>query len=142
MSNREYYAILNTIQNASSVKDFDNIMPCVTSQDDILSLDKNGITYTSIYSKCYDNVCISESRQSGKIIALKDSNIPQIAYVADGKGDRYCFKIMELIERLAKGNYINPRTDLMFSEITLTQMLMKYEKEIKMYKIHLDIIRN
>jgi len=143
MSNREYYAILNTLENARTASDFETVIPCKISKSDTLSLDKNGIKYTSIYSKCYDNVCISESGQSGKIVAVKGGDIPQIAYIADGNGknNRYCFKMIDLVEQLAKGDYINPRTGLMFSEIALSQMLIKYEKEIKMYKRHMDILR-
>lgn len=160
MSNREYYAILNTLENTLSFNqnnddNLKEILPCEVSKDESLSLDEKGIHHTSIYSKCYDSVCISESNQSGKIISFSNNiAVPQIAYVADnkpdnnksedgkkpGNGKKHCFKLMELIEQLAKGNYINGQTGEMFSELALHQMLTKYEKEIKMYKRHLDII--
>ncbi len=143
MSNREYYVILNTIENAV-VGNLKEIIPCTISKDDILSLTDGGIKYTTIYSKCYDNVCISETRQSGKIISTAQGDIPQIAYVADGtdKNNKHCFKVMDLVKQLAKGNYINSNTNSMFSDLLLSQLLSKYEKEIKMYKRHIDILRN
>ena len=141
MYNREFYAILNTLENASSANDFDNIIPCVINKDDTIALNKEGIQYTSIYSKCYDNVCISESGQSGKIVSLSNNEIPQIAYVADGKNERYCFKMMELVKQLSNGDYINSQSGKMFSELALSQMILKYEKEIKMHKRHMDILR-
>ena len=146
MSNREYYAILNTIQTASSSKDFENIIPCVTTQDDAIYLEKDGIYHTSIYSKCYNNVCLSESQQTGKIISLT-SDIPQIAYVAEGSDTDtntdigvYCFKIIDLIEQLSRGDYTNPNTGKIFSNRVLNQLLSKYDKEIKMYKKYLTIL--
>ena len=148
MANREYYAILNTLETGND-DNLNNILPCEMSTDNILSLTDSDIKYTTVYSKCYDNVCISEATQRGKIINMvgskSDSDIPQVAYVADmnnGVGTKYCFKIMDIIERLAKGDYINPRTGTMFSEIALSQLLYKYDKEIKMYKKHLDILNS
>lgn len=136
MSNREYFAILNTLETCKSCENTGSIeiFPCKTTQDDSVYLNNN-IVYTSIYEQCYENVCISESIQRGKIISLKSgSDIPQVAYVGDGKGTKFCFKVMELIEQLARGNYINPQNNEMFSDTVLNQLLSKYNKEIKMYK--------
>lgn len=140
MSNREYFAILNTIETFNSCKNAGDIeiFPCKTTQDDSVYLNDN-IVYTSIYEQCYENVCISESVQRGKIISLKSgSDIPQVAYVGDGKGAKFCFKVMDLIEQLARGNYINAKNDEMFSDTVLNQLLAKYDKEIKMYKRFLE----
>jgi len=136
MSNREYFAVLNTIETCKSCENTGNIeiFPCQTKQDDSVYLNKD-IVYTSIYEQCYENVCISESVQRGKIISLKsDSDIPRVAYVGDGKGTKNCFKVMELIEQLARGNYVNSKSNEMFSDLILGQLLSKYDKEIKMYK--------
>lgn len=145
MANREYYAILNTIENSNSCGgngDLDSIISCRVTKDNILSLTlSEGINHVSIYSKCYDSVCISESGQTGKIISLgKGGDIPQIAYVADGPSDRFCFLTIDLIKQLAKGDYINPKSGVLFSTTLLDQLLHKYEKEIKMYKKYIDIL--
>ena len=135
MSNREYFAILNTIETTDSCDiNLKKIFPCQVTQDESIFLDKN-IVATTIYSECYENVCISEAVQRGKIISLRSGDeIPQVAYVGDGKGTKYCFKVMELIEQLARGDYINSQTNEKFNDLILGQLLNKYQKEIKMYK--------
>lgn len=145
MYNREYFAVLNSLERAKcNNRNLEEILPCGSSNTDSLYLSDNKLKYTTIYSQCYDNVCMSEAEQLGKIIALGNGNdeIPQIAYVADGnkKSDRYCFRVMSLIKQLSEGNYINPKTGAMFSPLLLEQLLSKYEKEIKMYKRHLEIL--
>ena len=161
MSNREYYAILNTLENAVIADDFENLLPCMKEKVDTLFLrapsvslfsnasppgmNKNRIIHSSLYSNCYNHVCISETVQQGKIISFSGNNeIPQVAYVADTSDQnspkKYCFEVMKLVEQLAKGDYINPETNLMFSELTIQQLLQKYEKEIKMYKCHLELL--
>ncbi len=135
MANREYFSILNTLETAQPSDDLDNIIPCTVSTDEIIGLSQNA----TIYSQCYDNVCIAESQQSGKIISFSNA-IPQVAYVAD-QTERYCFPLMEIIQQLAQQNYINPQTNQRFADITLKQLLTKYEKEIKMYKYYLETLK-
>ncbi len=149
MNNREYYAILNTIQKAGS-KDLNNIIPCKPNpvaepmKNTVIkqtTVDNDIIYYNSIYTKCYDNVCLHESEQKGKIVSVSGtkSSIPQIAYVSD-KSNNYCFSLMELVERFAMGNYDNPKTGTRFSNRTLSQVISKYNKEINMYRQYLDIL--
>ena len=144
MSNREYYAFLNAIQTASCAKDFENILPCVAEQAEELSVNTEGIYYNSLYSKCYDTVCLYEAEQKGKIINL-DGQIPQVAHVADKTSadyGKYCFPLMELIKQLSEGNYINPQSKQRFSDRTLSQLLAKYKKEVAMYRKHLEILQS
>jgi len=149
MSNKEYYAILNTIQTAGSVKDFKKILPCLDSSDNNSinnSIDINGY-HNSVYSKCYNKICLYEKQQRGKIISF-NNKIPSVAYVADnpegfdkyGNIKGYCLNMMKLIKRLAEENYINPKTGNLFSSTALRQLLSKYNKEIKMYQKHLELI--
>ncbi len=144
MSNREYYAILNAIETASCVKDFENIIPCQAERTEELTVNDKGIYYNSLYSKCYDTVCLYEAEQKGKIVNL-DGQIPQVAYVADKTSTdygKYCFPLMELIKQLAECNYINPQSSRRFSERTLSQLLAKYKKEVAMYRKHLEILQS
>lgn len=141
MSNREYYAILNAIQMTNCSPNLDNIIPCQSVDSDTLTVGDN-IYYNSLYSKCYDNICIYEGEQKGKVVSLSNSDVPKVAYVAtnnNGKIDKQCFPIMELIGQLAIGNYVNPKTNTPFSERTLSQILDKYHKEIAMYRRYLEI---
>ena len=135
MANREYFSILNTIETADPSDDLDNIIPCTVSTDEIIGLSQNA----TIYSQCYDNVCIAESQQSGKIISFSNT-IPQVAYVAD-QSERYCFPLLDIIKQLAQQNYINSQSNRGFADITLKQLTTKYEKEIKMYKYYLDTLK-
>ena len=133
MNRREVHSILNTVETADGYDSFENIIPCQAETLDTLAMEEKGLQYSTIYSDCYNNICISESQQKGKIVSL-NSDIPQIAYVADEQDrTKYCFNLMDLIERLANGNYINSQSGRMFSKTTLDQILTKYEKEIKMY---------
>lgn len=145
MSNREYFALLNAVQMAGCAKDFEDIIPCRSDKTERLSVTKDSIYYNSVYSKCYDNVCLYEAEQKGKIVSINkvnNSEIPKVAYVADttknGTG-KYCFPMMELVGQLAAGNYVNLETGNRFSERTLSQILTKYHKEIAMYKKYLEI---
>lgn len=135
MALREYFSILNTLETADPADDLDNIIPCTVSVDNIIGIGEN----TNVYSQCYDHVCISEAQQSGKIISFK-SEIPQVAFVAD-QTERYCFPLLDLIKQLAENNYVNAQTNKKFSDITLTQLLLKYEKEIKMYRHYIDTLK-
>jgi len=161
MSNREYYAILNTIENANSngncntTEELENILPSFCQKDrkdqknkghsdeqgdEELSIKDNKIF--SLYSKCYDTVCLYESDQRGKIISLT-SDIPRVAYVADSHNNtntKFCFDVMKLVEQLAKEDYINPQTKIRFSDRTISQLMQKYRKEIAMYKKYLEIL--
>ena len=143
LTNKEYFAILNSIQTASS-SDFENILPCVTKQDEIISYDKEGIYYNSLYSKCYKNICLYESEQIGKIISTSGI-IPSVAYLTDfnksGQNKKYCFKMMELIERFARNDYTNSKTGTRFSDRTISQVISKFGKEIKMYRRYLSNIQ-
>jgi len=143
MNTREYYAILNSIQTASCSKDFENIIPCRAEQVEQFSINTESIYYNSLYSKCFGNVCLYEAEQKGKIINL-DGQIPQVAYVADKSSTqlKYCFQVMELIEQLARGDYVNSQSNRRFSNRTISQLLTKYKKEISMYRKHLDILRS
>ena len=135
MANREYFSILNTIETADPADDLDNIIPCTISTDEIIGLSQNA----TIYSQCYDHVCIAESQQSGKIISFSNT-IPQVAYVAD-QTERYCFPLMDIIKQLSQNNFVNSQTNQRFGDVTLKQLLTKYEKEIKMYKYYLDTLK-
>ena len=137
ISTKEYFAILNSIQTAFSTNDFKNILPCVNKKDTIISSDEDGIYYNSLYFKCYKNICLYESEQIGKIVST-DNIIPSTAYINKyGEEDKYCFNLMELIERFARGNYINPITNILFSDITISQIKSKFGREIKMYQQYL-----
>lgn len=131
MYRREYYAMLHTIENSDSYSD--NLLPCEINDQKTVTLNDEGIKYTTMYSECYEKICITENKQTGKIISLGNNDIPQVAYVGD-KGKKFCINLVDLIERLAKGNYINPDTNMEFSKTLISQLLSKYEKEIKMYK--------
>lgn len=140
MYNREYYAILNAIEKSRCVINLDEILQCDENKTQVFNIDNKDIYYNSLYSKCYENICIQESIQKGKIISL-NSNIPKIAYVSDENKDKiykFCFPIMELIEQFAKNDYINHQNNERFSERTIEQILNKYRKEIAMYKRYLN----
>jgi hypothetical protein len=142
MTNREYYAILNTIETAECLTTMEEILPWKETEDRKFTVSDDKIHYNSIYSKCYNNVCLSESEQKGKIISL-NSEIPKVAYVADTYSDsyeKYCFPMMELIERLAAGNYINQQSGKRFSDRAISQLLEKYRKEIAMCRKYLEIL--
>jgi hypothetical protein len=144
MSNREYYSILNAIETAECLPSLDEILPCQEVKDQNFTVTDGKIYYNSLYSKCYNNVCLAETEQKGKIISL-NSEIPKIAYVADIQSDAYskfCFPVMVLIERLANGNYINPKTVKRFSDRTISQLSDKYKIEIAMYRKYLEILNN
>ena len=144
ISNKEYYIMLNTIETATTSKDFQNIMPCGKDSVDSISINDKRLYFNSIYEKCQNKICVYEAEQVGKIISLSN-DVPKVAYVADKEGDKYqgyCFDILFLIERLAKGNYENPATDELFSDVTRDQLLSKYHKEIQMFKRYLLIIAN
>lgn len=134
MYRREYYAMLHTIENSES--NDNNLLPCEINDQKTITLNEEGIKYTTMYSQCYEKICITENKQTGKIVSLSDNNIPQIAYVGD-KGKKFCLNLVDLIGRLARGNYINPNTNMEFSKTLISQLLSKYEKEIKMYKYFL-----
>ena len=143
MSNREYYAILNAIETSECQSTIDDILPCEITKDTKINVD-NKITYNSLYGKCFDNVCLTEAEQKGKIISL-NSEIPQVAYVADKYNEKYnkfCFPLMEIVERVAKGNYINPNTNVRFSDRTISQIHDKYRKELAMYRKYLEILQS
>lgn len=142
MQNREYYAILNAIETSDCVTDLNNILPCDVSKSQEFTVNDTKIKYTSLYSKCYQTVCMYESEQRGKIISL-DSEIPQVAYVADkheGEYTKFCIPLMVLLQRLAKQNYDNPQTGIRFSDTLLSQLLDKYRVEIAIYQKYLKII--
>ena len=142
MSNREYYAILNAIETAECSINLDEILPCKVVQDEKFTVG-NKIIYNTLYSKCYDNVCLTESEQKGKIISFTHE-IPEVAYVADknvsGEPRKYCFPLMDIISRVAGGNYINPETGVRFSDRTISQISYKYKKELAMYRKYLEIL--
>lgn len=150
MSNREFYAMLNALETTTRAIDIDRILSC--KEEDPLIPSSRGIYYESLYSKCYDSVCLYEAERTGKIVALgQESSIPKVAYVTDmtykinQNGDKehtrdiYCFNLMYLLERFANGNYINPKTGNNFSEVTISQVNAKYRIELSMYKKHLEI---
>jgi hypothetical protein len=143
-SDREYYAILNTIQTARSQRDFENILPCVNINQKKLTVTDQKIYYNSIYSKCYNNICLSESEQKGKIISLHSGTVPKVAYVESEKDQdkkEYCLSFMSLIKQLATDNTINPETGTRFSDRTIGQLMNEYTKEVFMYKKYLDILK-
>lgn len=145
ISKREFNVILYTIEESHepSCKTDQIVLPTFNSSQ--ISQDSDGIYYNSLYSKCYDKVCIVESKQKGKIVNL-DSKIPEVAYVIDTdnttKEIKFCFNLMNIIERLSKENYTNPKSNKPFSDRTKLQLLDKYQTEIKLYKKYLNKIRN
>lgn len=142
MSNREYYSILTAIETANCLPNIENVLPCSTIKDEQFTVNDK-IKYNSLYSKCYEDVCLSESEIKGKIISLQH-DIPQVAYVADTYDKnltKFCFPVMEIIENFARSNFKNPKTNTIFSNRTISQIQEKYKKEIAMYKKYLDILK-
>jgi len=147
LSNREFYSVLNTIETAKCARDLDKpLIPC--SSDSVETINTNGgIYYNYLYSECYNNVCLHESEQKGKIISLNSSKSGNdsynVAYISDKVSmteDKSCFDLMELVDRLARNNYTNPETDKPFNDRTLNLLLSRYQTEINMYKRHLEIL--
>ena len=149
IAKREFSVILYTIEK-SKTSNCSVVFPTFNNNhqtnNNQISQDLDGIYYNSLYSKCYNEVCIAESKQKGKIVSFDESKIPQVAYVSDDnnhdttKNKNFCFNTMYLISRLSKENYINPETKLPFTTRTLCQLMAKYQIEIKMYKKFLLLI--
>ena len=137
ISNLEYATILKSIKEGKLL----SISDKTNNTDEKITVDED-VYYNSIYSKCYDQVCVTEARQRGKIVSLLDPQLPKLAYVSDPSSEniKECFDLMLLISRFANGNYMNPKSNRPFSDRTTNQILTKYDKEIKMYKKHLEIM--
>ena len=159
--NREYYAMLNTLEtllSSSSCKIHHEITTEEKQTVDTV-LDKDGqIHHTSIsneidscdiisdsYSRCYENICISETIQTGKVIKLSEKEFPKVLYIeqaVDGSDgtEKRCFDSLELIGKLAKLPEKDPAIQDL-SETAIEELTKAHGTEIKMYKHHLDILR-
>lgn len=140
MYNKEYYAVLNTIETAKTTREAAIILPCDHEHDEILFHDSNH--YLSIYNKCYKDICIYESWENGEeaFAPSGQSSIPCKVYVSD-RDKAYCFDMIELVKKLGRGNLINPNTGIEFSNAAQCQLINKYMKEIKMYRKYLCILK-
>jgi len=139
MSNIEYQTILKGINSNKML-----VRSCVDQGgEETISID-NDVYYNNIYTKCYDQICVAKAKQRGKIVSLANPDIPKVAYIFDPSSSitKECFDLMTLISRFAGGNYLNPTTHQQFSAITISNIISKYDKEIKMYKKHLELMNN
>lgn len=150
MYNREYIAILNTIQHALSDDDhIANILPCYKHAKCQYSTEPDIINESPIYTKYYRRICLAFNENSEDVISQTvtwgNEHIPQIIHLSDINPDgqhitAYCFNILELIQELTKTNPINKYTQLPFGQNTLTNLRLKFAKEIKMYKRHQNFL--
>lgn len=139
MYNKEYYAILNTIEKSKFCDT--PLLPCHQEKDEYIFQDNSNL---SIYNQCYKDICIQESMESTPCLS-GSCNIPQKTYVADcssGENKAYCFDMIDLIKRLGSNNLNNPKTHKPFSDRAKCQLINKYMKEIKMYRKYLCNLRN
>ena len=129
MKQKEYYAILNTLEQLKYNKSDITILPYKVE-------DK-----PSIYSKCYKDICIYENLELGTLPG--NHIIPQKIYLADsssGENKSYCFDVMEIVANFSNNNFDNPKTHKPFSGRARNQLLTKYNKEIKMYTRYLEYL--
>jgi len=131
MKRKEYFSILNTIEQLKFDKSDTTILPHI-----------EGDTTSNIYSKCYKNICIYE------VLELENFPgnhiIPNKIYVADsssGENKSYHFNIMKIITRFASGDFNNPKTGKPFSNKAKNNIASKYGKEIKMYRRYLKSVK-
>lgn len=118
MYNKEYYALLNTLEMSNNSNNY----------------------FLTIYNRCYQDICTYEYLEES--IIRGTCKIPQKLYIADsssGEDKAYTFIHMEIIERLARKDYRNPKTKLRFSDRALAQLFKKYGKEVKMYIRYLGV---
>lgn len=111
----------------------DLLVPCADLERVQVSV---GDRQATLYSRCYDQVCLKESV----------SQIPTVIYTVDqAPGDAapntYCFDVMELIAGLAQDPPLNPTTRQPFSSLALSLLLPRFEKEVKLYRRYLKQLR-
>jgi hypothetical protein len=130
ISRKEYLAILRTLQKAN-IGNIGNLLPkivCESLSEEQLSVDQDGIYYNSLYSQCYNNICLYESKQIGKITDPNGDNIRNI-YISDGNNDgKKCYDLMKIIRKVITSPSGPDLSDRMISQIK-----DNYSKEIKMF---------
>lgn len=139
MNNIEYQTVLKGINTNKML-----VRSCVDQDTKETISVSDDVYYNNIYTKCYDQICVAEAKQRGKIVSLSNPNIPKVAYISDPSSNmtKECFDLMTLISRFANNNYLNPTSNQQFSATTIGNILSKYDKEIKMYKKHLELMNN
>ena len=151
MYEREYYSILNVIQHSlkrnspwlhhESLLSCDSCTPGVTT-----SKSASGMSRVTLYSKCYQGVCIHQENLTVEDVGTKyfsSTQLPSRSYVTDKTDGQkltrvYCFNLMTLLKALATTPCLNPTTGNPFSPEAVKLMMDKYGKEVKMYCYYLQ----
>lgn len=143
MLTREYQAISATLKQAEpllargQLGAEDLLLPCTEVERVSVQL---GEQQATLYSRCYDQVCLKETFAGG-------SQIPSVIYTVDqvagaASPNTYCFETMELIAALTQDPPINPTTQQPFSDLALSLLLPRFAKEIKLYRRYLKQLRS
>ena len=146
MYNRELVVFLNILEQGSTEAG-SLVLPCDRIKE-CHPTDINNQGKTCLYSNCYRDVCLAESKvfqipESGRL-ALPDQSdqIPGTVMVPDIREGFlrvvHCFDFITLIRSLSTVPIINPITEKPFSPEGLRLLLSRYEKEIKMYRRYLN----
>lgn len=136
----ECKTLLNVYNEANSEEDFYNMIPCKTlDKNTDLTLNTEGnITYSQIKDECRDKICIFDQKSQLNLNWLIPANVYLIDY-REKQAEKYCFELLDLIQRLSEKNYKNPNTNNNFSDSVIESLLNKYQKEIKMYDRFLEL---
>lgn len=147
---RERVVTLNVIEESlgKSSPDIDlrDLMVCPSEKMYLEANDGDNYSETSIYSKCYEGVCIYEQREekSQDFHFKTGSKPPSIIFAAEmsesNMKNAYCFDFMTLIDAISKDPAINPSTNKPFRDETVGMLRARYHKEICMYQYFLNKI--
>lgn len=138
MVDREYSALLSTLQQGSDLQDplSHSYLPCAKRTVNQVSVTDGKSTKSSgLYTRCYNEICIYDQDTGAT------PDIPQTVFVPDPASGSpvmrvYCFEIMPLVHLLVTAGStspINPQTGATFSSLALQLLQQKFSKEIKMY---------
>lgn len=133
---REYNAMYMALTSGIEGESF---LPCEEEQ-----LSMNG---TSVYTKCYRNVCIAETAKDGLTPScglLKSSSLLQNSYqVVDlplscKVPHIYCLEYDEIINSLTMPKPVNPITGTQWSTTALNALNARFSKDVKLYRYYLQ----
>lgn len=135
---REYQAIRETLNQGEpllargQLDPRDLLDPCPEVEGIMAQVNDHRV---SLYTRCYDQVCLRETLPGG-------SQIPSVIYTVDqplgsAVPHTFCFETMELVAALVQEVPVNPVTRQPFSELALSLLLPRFAKEIKLYRRYL-----
>lgn len=113
---------------------------CHTEELIIAGEISNSSIISGLTIKCYDEVCLLTGRNA--IEAQKYEKPSDTVFTIDNPQStpqKFCFKLLDLLDLMTTSNPINPQTTTPFSDFTIKLVKQRFHKELAMYQRYKQI---